>query len=200
LLEEYKLLSEHVRHEDSELKKTLAMFLTLNLGLMGFATSKFAEGDLDTRWIVPVAGVLLWLPWIPSMVRIRAFRNYLEARIARIEDQLQQYWVGQAPPAGAPGTGDRNFRILDIRSFESGQIDRIMWPPRGFSRWLHESFGNWPTSLTYLFLPCSFLVIWLILVAMRLNGWAALAAGTLVLVLYGGPALWNWNKKRRNQA
>jgi hypothetical protein len=134
LLEEYKLLSEHVRHEDSELKKTLAMFLTLNLGLLGFATSKFAEGDADSRWMVPVAGVCLWLPWIPSMVRIRAFRNYLEARIARIEDQLQLFWDGQTQPAGAPSTGDRNFRILDIRSFERGEIGRITWPPSGFGR------------------------------------------------------------------
>src|SRR5262245_65523390 len=89
LLNEYKLLSDHSRHEDSELKKTLLMFLTINSGLLGFAASSLAKGEEDIRWLFPIVGLLLWLPWIPSMVRIRAYRNYFENRVRKIETELQ---------------------------------------------------------------------------------------------------------------
>src|SRR5262245_46893277 len=92
LLEEYKLLTAHCLHEDAQFKNTLVMFLTLNIGLLGFGSTSLSAVEKETRWIVPAAGVVLWLPWIPSLMRIRAFRSYFECRIRTIEYELHGRW------------------------------------------------------------------------------------------------------------
>jgi hypothetical protein len=188
LLEEYKLLSDHSRHEDAELKKTLAMFLTLNTALLGFAASKLSDSETDVRWMMPIVGLLLWWPWIPSMARIRAFRNYFEHRERAIEETLQRYWHTAETPIAMPNSGNAEFRVLDIRSFEKWKGGRVDWPPKGFGRLLHILFGNWPTSFTYLLLPCGFLVLWLVLLGMRLAWWAPFVAAAFVIASYLLPA------------
>jgi hypothetical protein len=209
LLEEYKLLTTHCCHEDGELKKTLGMFLTLNTALLGFAASSLAARDAESRWIVPVAGLLLWLAWIPSMVRIRAFRNYFEYRIRAIEHALHTLW-DRAEHAAAPADGiapvsapsepsattpASGVRALDIRSFRRWPGGRSDWPPEGIGKYLHRWFGKWPTSLTYLALPCGFLILWLVLLGMRLSWWAVPFGAVGVVLVYAIPVLLRDDKR-----
>ena len=158
LKEEYKLLTSHYFHEDSELKKTLNFFLILNVGLLGFAFSEFAAKDAFSKYVGPLAGLVLIVPWVASMVRIREFRTHIEDRIREIEGHLHSQWYGP------DHTG---FRALDIRTFRSGRIKWPPPPPPKMFAWLYRQFAAWPSSLTFFLVPGIFLVVWLVVVAIR---------------------------------
>lgn len=150
LLEEYKLLSAHYFHEDTAFKKTITMFASLNVGLLGFLNSSFVEVKSDSLIFIPIIGAVLCFSWITSMVRIREFRNYLEGRIQSIEETLDKHWK------------DNKIDLLHIRQLKSwNDNNRKISIYNFFIVMPYQLFRNIPASISYFVLPVVFIVVWM---------------------------------------
>ena len=64
LLEEYKLLSAHYFHEDTQLLRVIGVYGTLNGALIAFLGSKFVEPSRAAAALVPIIGIVLCFSWI----------------------------------------------------------------------------------------------------------------------------------------
>jgi hypothetical protein len=90
---EYELLSAHYFYEDDAYFKTQAFFTTLSAALLAFSAAQFDEpGRLAGVAILAIFGLVLTAVWLVSLIRIRAWRNAMEARIEEIERALHAQW------------------------------------------------------------------------------------------------------------
>jgi len=150
LLEEYKLLSAHYFHEDTAFKKTITMFASLNVGLLGFLNSNFVLEKSESLIYIPLIGVVLCFSWITSMVRIREFRNYLEGRIKSIEETLDKRWSKD------------DIDLLHIRQLKNWNSSNRRISIFNFPLTIpYQIFRNIPASISYFVLPVVFMTIWI---------------------------------------
>jgi len=145
LLTEYKLLSQHYFHEDSQFKKTIVLFITINTTLLGVYSSGILK--IETKLIIffPIIGIIMSFAWIVSMVRIREIRNSVYYRIKEIEKYIHSKFESD------------KFAIFDTKLYNHVNINIYNWPlylPYNF-------FKRIPASLTYLILPFTFILIWI---------------------------------------
>lgn len=153
-IEEYKLLSSHYFHEDSQIQQTTAIYATLNGGLLAFLGSNFASDQGTAKLFVPFIGVILCLSWAATLIRIRECRLYIEKRIRKIEETLNEFWQrgGLIP--------------LDLRI----ERDWAAWKTKTtWYNWPYLLFRDQPSSLVLLTLPVAFLGIWVVLIVIRLS-------------------------------
>lgn len=149
LLEEYKLLSAHYFHEDTAFKKTITMFASLNVGLLGFLNSNLVEIESESLIYIPIIGVVLCFSWITSMVRVREFRNYLERRIQSIEETLDKHW------------SDKEIDLLHIRQLKRWNTNNKQVSLFNFPITVpYQLFRNIPASISYFVLPTVFITVW----------------------------------------
>lgn len=151
LLQEYNLLSQHYFHEDSYFQQSVAIFSTLNSGLIAFYTSSLISKSSVTRFTVPSIGVLLSVVWMISILRTRERRRYAENRIVDLETVLKQVTSMHNVPV----------RMLDIGTRAGWHLvgQKGLW--RKFHiGWLRDV----PASTLALGLPPCFIVIWVLLV------------------------------------
>jgi hypothetical protein len=139
LLEEYKLLCDQYKHEDTQFLATLSFFTTLQSGLLAFVTSTFASSKDLLPYFVPCLGLLLCFPWALGMLRLIYWRDFLEQRIKEIEEF-----------ANAQLTGAAAITIGNIRRCENW--DRYA---------TNKLFANFRWSYTMISLPFLFAVIWI---------------------------------------
>jgi hypothetical protein len=153
LLEEYKLLSSHYFHEDSLFWKGMGYYSTVNGGLLVFLGSDFLRKETVVQYIIPIIGIVLCVSWISSLIRIREYRDYIVHRIKKIEIALHSEW------------DDVSLLPADIRSF-------IDWEELGnkglLSNRLYRFFRNFPSSLSLLLLPVSFLISWFVILILKI--------------------------------
>lgn len=142
LLEEYKILSSHYFHEDDYYLKSVALFATLNTGLLTIISSELIKKGQEIVTIAfSLIGIIASFAWFISLRRVRYLRRKIEARIQEIEINLHSYWkrIENPPP----------FEILQIRERE-------------------ETTKLWerlPVSLIMLLFPMVFFTIWLVILA-----------------------------------
>jgi len=158
LLEEYKLLSSHYFHEDTQFEKIMTNYTTLNGALLAFFGSNFAAQDMLAWKLIPLIGIVLSISWIAAMIRVREWRNYIEYRIKEIEDYLHTHWSSE------------EFLPLDIRTTKNWmaagpKVRWFNWP----MIWIYLGFRNLPSSITLLILPASFLTVWIVFLLKRLT-------------------------------
>ena len=149
LLEEYKLLSAHYFHEDSQLERTTVLFTTLNGILLTFLGSSFSLNNKITTTLIPIVGIIFSIFWLLIHNRVRQCRNYNEKRILEIEKQLHRLW------------GDLEILPLDIRVMKN--FGKKNGKPSGniFTR----AINGIPSSCLEMILPISFFFIWLVVLA-----------------------------------
>lgn len=150
LLEEYKLLSSHYFFEDDQLFKTITVYATINGGLLAFLGSTFFQGGQIPIWVIPLVGLALCFSWVATLVRIRAWRVYIEERIKEIESHLHKQWASE------------RFLPLDIRTVKNWS--RLA----GRRRWYRLPYlvlREIPASITLMALPLVFSITWLVLLA-----------------------------------
>lgn len=150
LLEEYKLLSAHYFHEDNYFLQSVAIFSTLNSGLIAFYASELVLRTTAAHVALPAIGIALSTAWMVSILRTRERRLYAENRITHIESTLHLSWSGRALP----------ILPLDLGT-------RVKWNDIGRSGlWGRTRLGwlrNIPASKLALLLPPIFLGIWIVL-------------------------------------
>jgi hypothetical protein len=153
LLEEYKLLSQHYFHEDSQLFKAVSIYGTLSGALLAFVGSKFAIGGPVASALIPAIGLAICFAWLAALVRHREWRICIESRIAEIESQLHEHWEDTEPLP------------LDIRTARHWR--EYAPEPRWYNGW-YRMFREWPASKVLLALPCAFGVVWSILLISKI--------------------------------
>lgn len=151
LLEEYKLQSAHYFHESSELGKSIALFTSMNIGLLAFIGSNFSVQNKITQIFIPLIGILISIFWIIIHIRIRECRLYIERRILEIEEALHKHWK------------NLDFIPLDIRTYRSWNTYKKKHLPKKLI-WIHRIIRNIPSSISELILPISFGVMWTVII------------------------------------
>lgn len=147
LIEEYKLLSQHYFHEDSQLLKAVTIYGTLSGALLAFIGSRLSTPGSVAAWIIPSIGIVICVAWFAALVRHREWRLYIEFRIKEIEKHLHQSW------------GDVEPLPLDIRTVRHWRDNA---PRRRLHNFLYCVFREWSASKILLVLPFGFGVVWLI--------------------------------------
>lgn len=148
LLEEYKLLCDQYKHEDSQYLQTVMLFTTVNSALLAFLGSSFAVRNPSVAiQCVPLSGFVICLAWFAAMIRLREWRSYIEDRVTEIERDLHRIW------------GETDPYVLDIRTFRRWDILR---PPSNWHDAICQRLRNVPWSLTLCALPILFAIIWIV--------------------------------------
>lgn len=148
LLEEYRQLSLHYFHEDSQFKKTIVLFTTLNTAILGVYGSDLLDIEEALQNLFPIIGIVLSFTWIVSMIRIRELRNYIENRIKKIEQIIEEE---------TKKDGRLKLDIKSYRNYGKRKKQNLFKKIIGFPYYVLSLI---PASLSYLILPTSFICIW----------------------------------------
>jgi hypothetical protein len=151
LIQEYNLLSQHYFHEDNYFQQSVAIFSTLNSGLIAFYTSTLISKSGFTRFSVPAIGILLSAVWMISLVRTRERRAYAENRIIEMEVALGRMLT----------ENNTLVKFLDIGTRAGWHLvaQQGMWK-RFHIGWIRDV----PASKLSLALPPAFIAIWVLLI------------------------------------
>jgi hypothetical protein len=145
LLEEYKLVCDQYKHEDVQFLATSSFFTTLQSGLLAFATSTFAGKEGALQNVVPIIGFLLCIPWALAVLRLMHLRDFLELRIAKIEEYLVEQM-----------SNHQTFKVGNIRRNE------------GWKEFAQERiFTSYRWSYIMISLPCLFAAVWIVFAILK---------------------------------
>ena len=138
--EEYRLLSSHYFHEDNFYLKSNGLFLSVSTALLAFL--KFPGGSATATQLavlVPIVGAVTAVAWFFSLMRTRGVRRRIEHRIEELERSIQSIWTeaGETPFGG--------HSALRLRAHDSKP----------------HLLGRIPSTVVMLFLPLTFLLIWI---------------------------------------
>lgn len=89
-LEAYRVAFERYKHEDAQFMKTLSTFTGLQAGLMAFSVSDYVTDDSFMRYIIPLFGICLCVPWAFGMRRLMLLTDYLEGKVDEIEKAIHK--------------------------------------------------------------------------------------------------------------